>query len=104
MNKKFLFLLLFFQIAIFPSFSQGEFDKIVIFAENFSSRKLNPAIWGIDIAEFKGHNVYFSDKKLQNKKRDSDNNIKERRLQGMQLYFKFYLDETKWHKIRIRQT
>ena len=66
MNTRLLFLL--FSIAIFHSSFSQTFGSRPCFKDNFSGKHLNKEIWGVDIAEFKGHNVFFRKENLYQKK------------------------------------
>lgn len=59
MKKNMLLLIVtfLFQCSLY---AQDVFELKPSFVENFSSGRLNSDIWGMDIAEFKGHNVYFT--------------------------------------------
>lgn len=66
MNYRLIFLL---GIAAFVStISAQSFDSHPAFEENYSEKKLNEHVWGVDIAEFKGHNVFFTDRNYSIKK------------------------------------
>jgi beta-glucanase (GH16 family) len=58
---KIIKLLLF--LSLFPFqllYAQNKYEKKPSFEENFNSKNLDISKWGIDIAEFKGHNVFFT--------------------------------------------
>lgn len=82
MRRLFMWLLCLFLIAIQPIHSQNTFEKKPVFVENFSTTRLNPKVWGIDIAEFKGHNVYFSDRNYRIRKGVLKITLKKERYKG----------------------
>lgn len=55
-------LLLCLFLALSQFIQAQTFDANPVFEENFSGKHLDKNAWGIDLAEFKGHNVFFTNK------------------------------------------
>lgn len=62
--------------------AQEQFATTPSFEENFNSKKLSSDRWGIDVAEFKGHNVCFTNKNHSIRKGILTFNLKKKNYKG----------------------
>lgn len=81
MKRAVVILLCVFLISI-DVFAQHIYEERPSFEENFTNNKLDKRFWGVDVAEFKGHNIFYTEENYRIKNGVLNIKLKKKEYKG----------------------